>query len=294
MILYCFKWGFLASASTNIAHAPMVVVTLCNLCCWCFPVTTGAFILQLIITWSVHYGMDVHIVFVHRLLQEILATRVMVKTSMKRHKCDRKLERMLDARQLGLKLIANVTYGYTAAHFSGRMPCVEVHTVFDSCLFLCCVTVFLMTVILENLVQECLILYVCGNTITMQSTEFIRIFIVTALQIGDSIVSKARETLQQAINLVSSTKEWGGRVVYGDTDSMFVVLSGASKEDAFKIGREIAEKVTSIMPRPIKLKFEKVRRAVARVVIHGSTCFDWMAHIATTYFLLSPYVTNTT
>lgn len=33
---------------------------------------------------------------------------------------------MLDARQLGLKLIANVTFGYTAAHFSGRMPCVEV------------------------------------------------------------------------------------------------------------------------------------------------------------------------
>ena len=37
------------------------------------------------------------------------------------------LHRMLDARQLGLKLIANVTYGYTAANFSGRMPCIEVN-----------------------------------------------------------------------------------------------------------------------------------------------------------------------
>lgn len=27
---------------------------------------------------------------------------------------------------MGLKLIANVMYGYTAASFSGRMPCVEV------------------------------------------------------------------------------------------------------------------------------------------------------------------------
>lgn len=36
---------------------------------------------------------------------------------------------MLDARQLGLKLIANVTFGYTSAHFSGRMPCVEVRQV---------------------------------------------------------------------------------------------------------------------------------------------------------------------
>ena len=33
---------------------------------------------------------------------------------------------MLDSRQLGLKLIANVTYGYTSANFSGRMPCIEV------------------------------------------------------------------------------------------------------------------------------------------------------------------------
>lgn len=68
---------------------------------------------------------------------------------------------MLDARQLGLKLIANTTYGYTAASFSGRMPCIE---------------------------------------------------------IGDSIVRKARETLERAIQLVNSTPEWRARVVYGDTD----------------------------------------------------------------------------
>lgn len=32
---------------------------------------------------------------------------------------------IFNARQLALKLIANVTYGYTAAGFSGRMPCAE-------------------------------------------------------------------------------------------------------------------------------------------------------------------------
>lgn len=32
---------------------------------------------------------------------------------------------VFNARQLALKLIANVTYGYTAAGFSGRMPCAE-------------------------------------------------------------------------------------------------------------------------------------------------------------------------
>ena len=45
---------------------------------------------------------------------------------MKLHKGDSSLQKSLHSRQLGLKLIANVTYGYTSANFSGRMPCVEV------------------------------------------------------------------------------------------------------------------------------------------------------------------------
>ena len=36
------------------------------------------------------------------------------------------LRRVLDARQLSLKYICNVTYGYTSATFSGRMPAVEI------------------------------------------------------------------------------------------------------------------------------------------------------------------------
>ena len=88
-----------------------------------------------------------------RMVEEILDTRVMVKKAMKEQKNDKVCElcksewdqffekflmnihcpvfvkvlgQLLDARQLGLKLIANVTYGYTSANFSGRMPCVEV------------------------------------------------------------------------------------------------------------------------------------------------------------------------
>nr|XP_006811588.1 PREDICTED: DNA polymerase zeta catalytic subunit-like [Saccoglossus kowalevskii] len=111
------------------------------------------------------------------------------------------LERLLNARQLGLKLIANVTYGYTSANFSGRMPLIE---------------------------------------------------------IGDSVVRKGRETLERAIQLVENTPKWGAKVVYGDTDSMFVLLKGRSKDEAFKIGHEIAAKVTADNPKPVKLKFEKV------------------------------------
>ena len=139
------------------------------------------------------------------MLEEILETRVMVKNAMKANNKkqfpNKGLNRKLDARQLGLKLIANVTYGYTAANFSGRMPCVE---------------------------------------------------------IADSIVAKGRETLEGAINLVHSRPEWGAKVIYGDTDSLFIHFPGLSKEEAFRRGHDIAEVVTQQNPKPVRLKFEKV------------------------------------
>ncbi|KAF2805235.1 uncharacterized protein BDZ99DRAFT_396509 [Mytilinidion resinicola] len=61
-----------------------------------------------------------------KMLGEILETRVMVKSGMKADKDDRPLQQLLNNRQLALKLIANVTYGYTSASFSGRMPCSEI------------------------------------------------------------------------------------------------------------------------------------------------------------------------
>ncbi|XP_066919058.1 uncharacterized protein [Clytia hemisphaerica] len=136
-----------------------------------------------------------------RMLEDILNTRIMVKGAMKKAKEDKVLHRMLDSRQLGLKLIANVTYGYTSANFSGRMPCIE---------------------------------------------------------IGDSVVRKARETLERAIHLVNTTAKWDAKVVYGDTDSMFILVKGATKERAFEIGQQIVNEVTAANPKPVKLKFEKV------------------------------------
>lgn len=88
------------------------------------------------------------------MLEEVLNTRIMVKKACKTY-CNDKvhllifaqirmkiilmsfpvgfsfikfqyLSRILHARQLILKLISNVTYGYSAANWSGRMPCVEV------------------------------------------------------------------------------------------------------------------------------------------------------------------------
>eukprot|EP00835_Amoeboradix_gromovi_P001482 NODE_68_length_23780_cov_0.251003.p1 type:complete len:1334 gc:universal NODE_68_length_23780_cov_0.251003:10528-14529(+) len=61
-----------------------------------------------------------------RLVVDLLDTRVMIKESMKLYRSNKSLTKLLNARQLALKLLANVIYGYTSASFSGRMPMVEV------------------------------------------------------------------------------------------------------------------------------------------------------------------------
>lgn len=57
---------------------------------------------------------------------------------------------------------------------------------------------------------------------------------------------------------MESHPEWRARVVYGDTDSMFVLLPGRSRAEAFRIGAEIAAAVTAANPPPVTLKMEKV------------------------------------
>lgn len=136
-----------------------------------------------------------------RLLREILETRFMVKRAMKQVPVGSALHRTLNARQFGLKLIANVTYGYTSASFSGRMPSVH---------------------------------------------------------LADAIVQTGRDTLQRTIELVNGHPSWGARVVYGDTDSLFVLMEGRSRAEAFRVGREIAASVTAANPHPMELEMEKV------------------------------------
>lgn len=70
---------------------------------------------------------EVRVGILPRMLTEYLDTRLMVKKAMKDHsQAGETLQRALYSRQRGLKLLANVTFGYTHANFSGRMPCIEV------------------------------------------------------------------------------------------------------------------------------------------------------------------------
>lgn len=58
--------------------------------------------------------------------------------------------------------------------------------------------------------------------------------------------------------MVDNTPEWGARVVYGDTDSLFVLVPGKTRQQAFEVGKKIADAVTQANPDPVKLKLEKV------------------------------------
>lgn len=154
-----------------------------------------------------------------KMLQEILNMRINVRNVAKAFSEDQELGKLYNSKQLALKLIANVTYGYTSASYSGRMP-------------------------------NC--------------------------DIADAIVSTGREILTKSVEIIENSP-FNAKVVYGDTDSLFVYFPGRSKEDAFKYGKQLADEVTEVFPDPIKLKFEKVYHpcvllAKKRYVGH---CFEY-------------------
>jgi hypothetical protein len=64
-----------------------------------------------------------------------------------------------------------------------------------------------------------------------------------------------RCTLEAAVRLIEERSDWNAKVVYGDTDSVFVLLKGRSKADAFRIGQEIADAVTASNPRYFDLQW---------------------------------------
>ena len=119
---------------------------------------------------------------------------------------------------------AQVTYGYTSATFSGRMPAVEVA---------------------DAIVQT-------GR----ESLEKVRLGLAA---LGTTSVLLTGLMCAQAMETIKATRRWGAQVVYGDTDSLFIYLPGKTKDEAFRIGNEMADVITQQNPRPIKLKFEKVR-----------------------------------
>ena len=85
--------------------------------------------------------------------------------------------------------------------------------------------------------------------------------------VADAIVECGRRTLTNAIDLANNwgkeeNGRWSGaKVLYGDTDSVFIKLPGRSVKEAFAFGEEYCAAVTASNPPPVALKLEKVYSA---------------------------------
>ncbi|KRX05340.1 Ribonuclease H-like domain [Pseudocohnilembus persalinus] len=81
----------------------------------------------------------------------------------------------------------------------------------------------------------------------------------------DSITKIASDILKQVIDHINAHKQWNAKVDYGDTDSVFVLLKGRSRQEAFQIGKQITEEINKMFPHPIELKLEKVYQPLIMV-----------------------------
>lgn len=78
-----------------------------------------------------------------------------------------------------------------------------------------------------------------------------------ALPLADSCLSMGAASCKQAVQLAGSFSE-NGKVIYAQTDSVFVCFKGSSIDEAVKLGTQAAEIVSQAFPSPIVLKFERV------------------------------------
>ncbi|ORY83185.1 DNA polymerase family B-domain-containing protein [Protomyces lactucae-debilis] len=82
---------------------------------------------------------------------------------------------------------------------------------------------------------------------------------VQNLAIADATISEGARLLAHAKEEIE--KRYAARqvrVVYGDTDSVFLQVPGATVDEAIQLGKQISEEVSQIWPEPIQLEFEKV------------------------------------
>ena len=76
------------------------------------------------------------------------------------------------------------------------------------------------------------------------------------LDIGNAITSCGRDLIQRTKNLVEKDKAL--KVVYGDTDSIMVKVQTTDLDHAFKVGKEIEEKINKELKGVVQIKIENI------------------------------------
>ncbi|KAI5184139.1 DNA polymerase delta subunit 1 [Nematocida sp. AWRm78] len=158
------------------------------------------------------------------ILTSLLEGRKAVRAELKNTK-DPELKASLNARQLALKVSANSVYGFTGASKTG-LPCIPISR---------SVTGF-------------------GREILKKTKELVE----NNYNKGERIHSSTTEEGNQDTVEMNKKTPWNLFVAYGDTDSVMVTQPGLTIEQAFQVGEEISEFVSSRLPNPLTLEFEKV------------------------------------
>lgn len=79
---------------------------------------------------------------------------------------------------------------------------------------------------------------------------------IRSLEVAASTTAAGRDRIQDAKRIVET--EFGGQVIYGDTDSIFIKFQTTNLEESMKLGQQAAERITSwINRKPYKIEYEK-------------------------------------
>ena len=79
---------------------------------------------------------------------------------------------------------------------------------------------------------------------------------IRKLEVAACTTAAGRNRIQDAKRIVET--EFGGEVIYGDTDSIFIKFQTTNLEESMKLGQQAAERITSwINRKPYKIEYEK-------------------------------------
>jgi DNA polymerase elongation subunit (family B) len=79
---------------------------------------------------------------------------------------------------------------------------------------------------------------------------------IRSLEVAASTTAAGRDRIQDAKKIVET--EFGGQVIYGDTDSIFIKFQTTDLVESMKLGQAAAERITSwINRKPYKIEYEK-------------------------------------
>jgi len=78
---------------------------------------------------------------------------------------------------------------------------------------------------------------------------------IRRVEVAACTTAAGRERLMFAKEIVET--EFGGKVIYGDTDSIFIKFQTNDLEEAIKLGQKSAERITSLCRKPYKIEYEK-------------------------------------